>query len=307
MRRGLTDGKWKYIRNFNPDFPTAPYSFYQFGQPGWTAYQKAFGKGKLSGYHKALWEAPGTSEQLYDLSADPWEMNNLAADPAHAEKARRPARTPQGHHEEGAGHRPRSRAAVRGIGRQIDPRGSTSRAINSTSGKSPTSPSPPPRWTRRTCPDSSSHRSPLIRPNATGASSACACSVRKPPPKPILLLPLLKDKQPASAPPPRRHSISIGKKDIAADALVADIASEMDSSSLLNLLNTLRPLRPARPSAEKLGEGKKHEARRSGLHRAFHQKDEGEIAQSAGSSNTPADSAWIPTASSPEAAARSIR
>jgi hypothetical protein len=42
MRRGLTDGKWKYIRNFNPDFPTAPYSFYQFGQPGWTAWQKAF-------------------------------------------------------------------------------------------------------------------------------------------------------------------------------------------------------------------------------------------------------------------------
>ena len=86
MRRGLTDGKWKYIRNFNPDFPTAPYSFYQFGLPGWTAYQKAFENGKLSGYHKALWEAPGTSEQLYDLSADPWEMNNLATLPAHAEK-----------------------------------------------------------------------------------------------------------------------------------------------------------------------------------------------------------------------------
>jgi arylsulfatase A-like enzyme len=86
MRRGLTDGKWKYIRNFNPDRPTAPYSFYQFGQPGWVAYQKAFEEGKLSGYPKTIWEAPGTSEQLYDLSADPWEMHNLAADPAHAEK-----------------------------------------------------------------------------------------------------------------------------------------------------------------------------------------------------------------------------
>lgn len=86
MRRGLTDGKWKYIRNFNPDFPNAPFSFYQFGQPCWVGYQNAYRAGKLSGYHKALWEAPGTAEQLYDLSADPWEMHNLAADPDHAEK-----------------------------------------------------------------------------------------------------------------------------------------------------------------------------------------------------------------------------
>ena len=88
MRRGLTDGKWKYIRNFNPDFPTAPYSFYQFGQPGWRAFQKAWQDGKLTGIHKELWEPPATSERLYDLSADPWETNNLAADPAHAEKLR---------------------------------------------------------------------------------------------------------------------------------------------------------------------------------------------------------------------------
>jgi len=86
MRRGLTDGKWKYIRNFNPHLPQAPYSFYQFGQPGWVAYEKAWKEGKLSGIFKAQWEPPVVSEQLYDLSADPWEINNLAADPAHAEK-----------------------------------------------------------------------------------------------------------------------------------------------------------------------------------------------------------------------------
>jgi hypothetical protein len=32
----------------------------------------------------------------------------------------------------------------------------------------------------------------------------------------------------------------LGKKDIAAEALLADVASEMDAPSLLNLLNTLR-------------------------------------------------------------------
>jgi N-sulfoglucosamine sulfohydrolase len=86
MRRGITDGKWKYIRNFNPHLPQAPYSYYHFGQPGWQAYQKAWKDGKLSGYHKAQWERPTTSEFLYDLTADPWEINNLASDPAHSAK-----------------------------------------------------------------------------------------------------------------------------------------------------------------------------------------------------------------------------
>ncbi len=86
MRRGITDGKWKYIRNFNPHLPQAPYSYYQFGQPGWQAYQKAWKEGKLSGYHKAQFEPPTTSEFLFDLTVDPWEINNLATDPAHSAK-----------------------------------------------------------------------------------------------------------------------------------------------------------------------------------------------------------------------------
>ncbi|MFN6269510.1 MAG: sulfatase-like hydrolase/transferase, partial [Akkermansiaceae bacterium] len=86
MRRGLTDGKWKYIRNFQPHLPNAPYSFYQFGQPGWVAYQKAWKEEEFCGYHKALWEPPSGSEQLFDLTADPWEKNNLANDPAHSGK-----------------------------------------------------------------------------------------------------------------------------------------------------------------------------------------------------------------------------
>lgn len=40
--------------------------------------------------------------------------------------------------------------------------------------------------------------------------------------------------------PPGSHFSHLVKKDIASDALVADVASEMDSYSLLKLLNTLR-------------------------------------------------------------------
>jgi len=64
MRRGLTDGKWKYIRNFNPHLPQVPYSFYQFGQPGWTAFKKAFDEGKLAPEFAALWHPGNLLDQL---------------------------------------------------------------------------------------------------------------------------------------------------------------------------------------------------------------------------------------------------
>ena len=84
MRRGITDGRWKYIRRFTPHLPAAPYSYYQFGMPSWTAIQKAWQDGKLTGIHKALWESPQPTEVLFDTQADPWEIKNLAEDPAHA-------------------------------------------------------------------------------------------------------------------------------------------------------------------------------------------------------------------------------
>ena len=86
MRRGITDGRWKYIRRFTPQLPAAPYSYYQFSMPSWVAYRKAWQEGKLSGVHKATWEKPQAVEELFDLQADPWEVKNLADDPAHAGK-----------------------------------------------------------------------------------------------------------------------------------------------------------------------------------------------------------------------------
>jgi arylsulfatase A-like enzyme len=86
MRRGITGGRWKYIRRFTPHLPAAPYSYYQFSMPSWTAMQQAWKDGKLTGIHKALWETPQATEELFDTQSDPWEIKNLAADPAHAER-----------------------------------------------------------------------------------------------------------------------------------------------------------------------------------------------------------------------------
>ena len=84
MRRGWTDGRWKYIRRFTPQLPAAPYSEYQFSMPSWVAWRKAWQEGKLDETHRRIWEAPQPVEELFDLHADPWEIHNLANDAAHA-------------------------------------------------------------------------------------------------------------------------------------------------------------------------------------------------------------------------------
>lgn len=86
MRRGITDGRWKYIRCFTPYLPAAPYSYYPLGQAGWAAWQKAWKDGKLDTQFSRIWEGPQSVELLFDTRNDPWEIQNLASDPAHAER-----------------------------------------------------------------------------------------------------------------------------------------------------------------------------------------------------------------------------
>jgi N-sulfoglucosamine sulfohydrolase len=85
MRRGVTDGRWKYIRNFAPHLAGASISGYPMNQPGWQAWESAWKSGNLTGRFADLWEPGQPVEQLYHLTEDPWEIDNLAADPAHAE------------------------------------------------------------------------------------------------------------------------------------------------------------------------------------------------------------------------------
>jgi len=85
MRRGITDGRYKYIRCFSPHLPAAPYSYYSLSMPSWVAWREAWRAGKLSGRFNQIWQAPQPVERLFDTSADPWEINNLADAPEHAE------------------------------------------------------------------------------------------------------------------------------------------------------------------------------------------------------------------------------
>lgn len=86
MRRGVTNGRWKYIRRFSPHYPAAPYSYYQFGQKAWGAWRKAWQAGELEEPFNRIWEKNQLVEELYDTKADRWEVNNLANYPAHQEQ-----------------------------------------------------------------------------------------------------------------------------------------------------------------------------------------------------------------------------
>jgi arylsulfatase A-like enzyme len=239
MRRGLTDGKWKYIRNFNPDFPTAPYSFYQFGQPGWVGFQKAYKEGKLSGYHKALWETPSTSEQLYDLTADPWEMNNLAANPTHAaklavlrerlkatmKKVNDTGLVPEPLFQNLAGKSPLADHVQSG---KFDIAKIADLAFTATEIDAKNIPR---LKTAIASPDLTERYWGIVGMRLLGEKAAAESDT---------LLPLLKDNSACIRTTAGQALYATGNKDIATVALVADILSPMDSPSLLNLLNTLR-------------------------------------------------------------------
>ncbi len=86
MRRGVTDGRWKYIRRLTPHLPAAPCSYYSLSMPSWSAWQRAWQENRLEPPFGAIWERPQPVEELYDVQRDPWEVHNLAGDPAHADQ-----------------------------------------------------------------------------------------------------------------------------------------------------------------------------------------------------------------------------
>jgi hypothetical protein len=48
------------------------------------ALREAAAAGQLDGVQRLLFAETRAPEELYDLEADPWEVRNLAADPAHS-------------------------------------------------------------------------------------------------------------------------------------------------------------------------------------------------------------------------------
>ncbi len=83
--RTVTDGRYHYIRNYNPHFIYGQHVRYNFQTPSTAAWRRDYEAGKLNDAQSRFWHQK-PAEELYDLAADPDEVNNLASSPEHRAK-----------------------------------------------------------------------------------------------------------------------------------------------------------------------------------------------------------------------------
>jgi len=83
LSRCVRSARWKLIYNCTPHQPVAPVDSQR--DPGWQEMKAAFADGKLAPqFVRSYFTTPRTTFELYDLDADPGELNNLAGKPAVA-------------------------------------------------------------------------------------------------------------------------------------------------------------------------------------------------------------------------------
>lgn len=84
--RSVTDGRWRYTRNYMPHLPSGQYGAFEWQARGYRDLETEYLAGRLTPAQARFFE-PRAFEELYDLAADPHELTNLAADPAPAARA----------------------------------------------------------------------------------------------------------------------------------------------------------------------------------------------------------------------------
>ena len=86
MQRSVLDGRYVYIKNFIPELPLIYRNRYREQIPMNKHLIELDAEGKLEGDAAYMFMKTKPLEELYDLKNDPYEVHNLANDPAHAEK-----------------------------------------------------------------------------------------------------------------------------------------------------------------------------------------------------------------------------
>ncbi len=83
--RSLRTDKFIYVRNYHPERPHLQPCAYKDGKQIVQRLRELHASGSLSELsEKLLFSPTRPREELYELAADPWQIRNLAADPAHA-------------------------------------------------------------------------------------------------------------------------------------------------------------------------------------------------------------------------------
>lgn len=80
--RVVRDKKYKYIRNFHPELPGYQQIEFRLQQDMMKEILELKDKRQLDSIQMAWFKSPRPTEEFYDLQNDPYELNNLARDPA---------------------------------------------------------------------------------------------------------------------------------------------------------------------------------------------------------------------------------
>jgi len=82
--RTLRKGKFLYMRNYQPFLPDGLQNNYRYRMLAYTEWRELYKAGKLNDVQKQFHQ-PKQVEALYDVESDPFNVNNLASDPAYVE------------------------------------------------------------------------------------------------------------------------------------------------------------------------------------------------------------------------------
>ena len=82
FQRTVTDGRWRYIRNYMPHRPWGQQQAFEWLAKGYQEWEQAYLDGKLNEVQARFFQTK-PFEELYDLQADPDEIDNLAGKPGH--------------------------------------------------------------------------------------------------------------------------------------------------------------------------------------------------------------------------------
>lgn len=85
FNRTLRKGNFKYSRNFQPYHSKSLYAFYRYKQEAFCEWMAMYKGGELNAVQSRFFEPQG-AEELYDLSVDPYETQNLVNEPAYSAK-----------------------------------------------------------------------------------------------------------------------------------------------------------------------------------------------------------------------------
>ncbi len=81
--RAVRDTQYNYIRNFHPELPLYQNVEFRLQQDMMKEMLAMRDKGELNEVQMKWFVASKPAEELYDVRSDPYELNNLAADPKH--------------------------------------------------------------------------------------------------------------------------------------------------------------------------------------------------------------------------------